>query len=538
MRPTLRTAAVAPLPVRRTVSPTLKAPPGHAETLGSPEITPPMPNLLAMFQSIGCVRGRLARPARASVVAAEAQGAPGEPGSARSARSALAAAGASESGVTLVEVIISALLVGLIVVGTLTGFDSAGRAAADGRAHNQATLLAGQDEERLRGLNAAELANLGQASRTVTENGTTFTITSSRQYVSASKETLTCETTEGTADYIQTTSKVTWPSLGSREPVSQSSILAVPSSLSLLVKVFNQNHEHVEGALVNVMNSAGTSSLAEQTTPAAGCVIFGALPEKKVDVTALVPNYINEAGETTPPAKELTLSASALTSAEFVIAAPGSIMAEFESNGSSAGVTGDTFFATHSGVARLLVGGTAGSYGSSATLTGLFPFVTVGTPPTANPYTVYAGDCAANNAEEVANPNPIVSGKKEIIDPPAQVTPNGVTHVKVEVPAVNVIVYEGSAAGASQGALDSKAEAKITNNECSNTVHPVKLTSTGTLEQKYQPYARKLTLCVSQVIGSQRYRYSTEFANTAKAGISLPTIYMTATAHKTSGAGC
>src|ERR1035438_5177597 len=43
----------------------------------------------------------------------------------------------SQSGFALIEVVVSALFVGLIVVGTLTGFDSAGRATADERAHNR-----------------------------------------------------------------------------------------------------------------------------------------------------------------------------------------------------------------------------------------------------------------------------------------------------------------------------------------------------------------------------------------------------------------
>ncbi|MHB8235074.1 MAG: hypothetical protein ACYDHT_10525, partial [Solirubrobacteraceae bacterium] len=81
------------------------------------------------------------------------------------------------------------------------------------------------------------------------------------------------------------------------------------------------------------------------------------------------------------------------------------------------------------------------------------------------------------------------------------------------------------------------AEAKVINTECSGTAHPVKLTSTGNLEQKYQPYAKKLGLCVSQVIASQRYKYTTEFAAVAKAGVTLPTIYMSAPANK-STTGC
>src|ERR1700734_4137504 len=64
--------------------------------------------------------------------------------------STLAAESAAESGVTLIEVVISALLVAIIAIGTLAGFDSAGRATTDERQHNQATLLAEQDEELLR----------------------------------------------------------------------------------------------------------------------------------------------------------------------------------------------------------------------------------------------------------------------------------------------------------------------------------------------------------------------------------------------------
>src|ERR1700680_2101375 len=43
----------------------------------------------------------------------------------------------SQSGMTLIEVIASALLVALIAIGTFVGFDSSGRASADQRSHAQ-----------------------------------------------------------------------------------------------------------------------------------------------------------------------------------------------------------------------------------------------------------------------------------------------------------------------------------------------------------------------------------------------------------------
>jgi Tfp pilus assembly protein PilX len=430
----------------------------------------------------------------------------------------------------MIEVIMSALIVALIAVGTLTGFDSASRATGNERAHNQATLLAAQDEDRLRGLNATELEQLGVASRSVTENGTTFTIKSSVQFVSASTEELTCETSAGGANYLQTTSTVSWPGIGKHEAVKQSSIIDVPTSLMLWVKVLNQNREGVSGAKVTVMNSKRELTKAEETTPANGCVIFGSLPENKVDVIASDTGYVNENLEsvsepTTAPAKEVSLSATSLTGPiEFFIAPAGSIVAEFESNGTK--VNGDTVFATHSGVTK--GGGSAGTYVGSATVSGLFPFATPGSTPN-NPYQVYAGDCEKNSAELVAT-------TPKVKNPPAQVEPAGVTRVSVEVPAINVTVYEGTSES-NKGALDSKAEVKLTNGECSSAQRTLKLTSSGNLEQKYQPYAKKLTLCVSQVIGTQRYKYTTEFAAVAKAGITLPNIFMTATANKATS-GC
>ncbi|HTA05350.1 MAG TPA: type II secretion system protein, partial [Solirubrobacteraceae bacterium] len=119
----------------------------------------------------------------------------------------LASEGSSESGITLIEVVISAMLVAIIAVATLTGFDTAGRATADERQHNQATLLAAQDEEQLRGMNVTELGRLGTVTRPpVMENGTTYTIQSKAQFISAAKEEEACATSGGNADYIRTTS--------------------------------------------------------------------------------------------------------------------------------------------------------------------------------------------------------------------------------------------------------------------------------------------------------------------------------------------
>ncbi|HEV2975554.1 MAG TPA: type II secretion system protein [Solirubrobacteraceae bacterium] len=482
-----------------------------------------------------CARGALAHAPSAIVERARSAARGG-----RGRLAPLTEEGASESGITLIEVIASALIVGMITVGTLTGFVSAGRASANVRQHSQALLLAAQDEERLRGTNVTELGRLGTSTKTTTENGTVYTIESQAQFVSAAKEEFTCEASGTTADYIQTTSKVTWTSLGRTEngkrvleTLSQSSLIAVPTSTSLLVNVRNQYNAPVEGATVK---ESGKTQTAQQTTPASGCVIFGALADTEVNVTGTKAGWINEQREEEPAATEATLSSSSLVTDTFTIAAPGSIKAEFESAGSTAGVQGDTIYVSHTGLNEPVIAGTVGKYEAATLATKLFPFATPGSPPGESPYTVYAGDCTEDNPEVVASPNAIVGGKKEVTDHPAQVNAGEVTPVKVEVPAVNVTVYEG-AGSSSPGSLDGKAEAKITNVSCGSTARTMKTTAAGALEFKYQPYAKKLKLCLTQLVGAQRYKYTTEFANTARAGISLPTVYMTATANKSS-TGC
>jgi Tfp pilus assembly protein PilV len=430
--------------------------------------------------------------------------------------SALAAEGRSESGVTLIEVVISAMLVSIIVIGTLTGFDSASRATTKLRQRNQATLLAGQDEERLRGMNITELGRLGtKTAAPVTENGTEFTVESKAQFVTAAKEEFACETSGSTADYIQTTSKVSWASLTkkNREPeaVTQSSLVPVPISTSLLVNVRNQANEAVQGSTVKVTGESAGSSY-EQTTPESGCVIFGALPDSKVKITGTKEGWINEKLETEPAPTEAQLSTSSLVSKTFAIANPGSLLVEFQSNGSSVGVQGDTVYVAHTGAPEKTIG-TAGTYSSTIAVPTLWPYQTPGSPPGTSPYTVYAG-CKETN--------PATISKGEVATPAPQVEPGATTTVKVEVPAVNVKVFEGSSS-LSPGALDSAAEAKLT--VCGSP--RVMKTTSGVLEHPYQPYGT-LTLCLTQVIGGKRYKYSTSVSNTARAGVTVPTVYMSA----------
>lgn len=242
---------------------------------------------------------------------------------------------APDEGLTLIEVLIASLLVAVIAIGAFSAFSAAGRSTLGARTHAQAVELAGQNGERLRGFTTTELAQFGTTTTVRAENGacieqvasawqywskgttwfcenppglsgtsyagTPFTVTSSARYVTAETggtgSSLTCETTAGAASYLQTTSSVTWPSLGNRPAVSQSSIVYAPQLSALLVRVLNQSNEPVAGATVAV---GGISPEATQNTSTNGCVIFGALPAGPVTVTGTKTNWVNENAESAP----------------------------------------------------------------------------------------------------------------------------------------------------------------------------------------------------------------------------------------------
>jgi type II secretory pathway pseudopilin PulG len=478
----------------------------------------------------------------------------------------------AESGMSLIEVVVAALIVGLITVGTLTGFDSAGRASADQRAQAQATVLAQQDEERLRGLPAATLGQFGSSTRLEAENGlcikevsagkwqyypkgnkenlpfceaetsfagepyvgTVFTVSSSARYVTAPKgatgASFACETAGSSADYIQTTSSVTWSAHSTRAPVTESSIVTSPVSAVVEIVVKNQKSEPVSGATVKLKNEAGTSVIAEQTTGSSGCAIFGAVLQPNVKAFAEKPGWVDKRGK--PAAeKEFKVSQIALTKEELVIAEAGTLEVTFESNGTTVGVTGDTFVAAETEIPlKFLVGGTAGAPASKVVLPNLFPFVKPPSPFPAEKYKVYAGDCEANDAKVVGG----VAYKEEAVEP------GKTTQVKAEVPKVNVLVMSGAKAGEGGSvALKGATVALFINKECAAknsqnlapvpTEHKATVTESGAEEGHvvaYMPYAKELKLCVvSKLIGTKYLKKTFAVINTKKEGVAV-TKYM------------
>ena len=132
----------------------------------------------------------------------------------------------AERGDTLIEVMVAALLVGLIATASLTGFTAIGHSAGTQRNEEQAATLAQQDQARLRGLTITQLSGSGgntPAGVNTTIDGTTYNVVSKSLFIAGASGASSC-TSGGTAsaDEVQTTSTVTWGTgfnNGGRAPV-------------------------------------------------------------------------------------------------------------------------------------------------------------------------------------------------------------------------------------------------------------------------------------------------------------------------------
>jgi Tfp pilus assembly protein PilE len=186
-----------------------------------------------------------------------------------------------EAGDTMIEVMVAAILVALIAVATFTGYASVAHVASGQSTRAQAAALADADQARLHGLTLNNLSSsgasksYGNTSYSVPVDGTTYTVSSSTQYVSGSGAVSCTTTGTSTADEVQTTSIVSWSSDAyAGGPVELHGLVTPPQGGSLIVRVLDSNGNGISGVNVTV---SGPTSVSPLTTDSAGCVEFGGL---------------------------------------------------------------------------------------------------------------------------------------------------------------------------------------------------------------------------------------------------------------------
>jgi type II secretory pathway pseudopilin PulG len=191
----------------------------------------------------------------------------------------------SEAGFGLVEVMVTAMIVLILAAGLLAGFNAASHASGRTKARSVAMTLAQKDQERMRAMPIATLANVDDLSVTkVCDAGgngcVDYSVKSTAQWVSDSLGLESCTTPNAGLDYLKLTTVVSWPNIEGGTPVTTQSMVAPAVGAlgagkgSLAVQVVRADGlTGVSGATVTLGGLATDSGVTNN----AGCVVWGLL---------------------------------------------------------------------------------------------------------------------------------------------------------------------------------------------------------------------------------------------------------------------
>jgi len=443
------------------------------------------------------------------------------------------------AGFMLIEVLISAFLVALIVVASLTGFQAANRATVEERHHSQAAQLAAEAQEKLRSDPASVLDNLYGEPRIYTEalGGTTYTIEQRVEPLNSNGSVTGCSATEASSQSgsnVSIETHVTWPTSDSSRKtpgVRQRGVITPPVGSDLEVDVLNGQEPEAGVGNVDTLISyplPSPTSTLEATTGSGGCTVFTGLgtTTTRVDVPEKL-GYVTPSGAL-KYSREVQVAPNITTHAQVVFNEGGQIKGEFTYKGATTykgvTVTGETFAAFNNRInsePNFIVGSASATnfeYESAGerkykALTGSAHSGTSALTPAASSYpkgdlfpfpsawAVAAGDCKANNvtAEDQPSPAPVVH-------------PGQTTSVRIPTSYLKVNLWKGTKS--KQETLDttSSLPVMITDTACSseptpddafaaNIKHPQE-TKQAHLELPFQPFG-KGQLCIKVPVASK-----------------------------------
>ncbi|HSC04936.1 MAG TPA: prepilin-type N-terminal cleavage/methylation domain-containing protein [Solirubrobacteraceae bacterium] len=349
--------------------------------------------------------------------------------------------GREQHGFTLIEVLVSALIVTLIAGAVAGGLMANVKATGDQHRRTQAQALAEQDQERLKGLSAEQLNNLSQT-YTSTQDNYKFTVSSRAWYLNSTTGA-SCSSGGGAgATYFKTISTVSWtdPTGTARALATDESVITPPAGGSILAQFHDQTTAPLSG--VNVSATGPESDAA--TSDGNGCTIFTGLDSGNYNLTFTDSGYVDPNGNASPLTDTATVASTGIATpsrgnpiemglgggatGNFALALTGTpawkapdlswygsgggySMSDFRKNDP----TGST---SVSSLGTLTVAGASG---------GLFPFASLNPTSYTNNYQLWAGACRAEEPPAGVNAATVTPGSSQsltVLEPVLYLTTN------------------------------------------------------------------------------------------------------------------
>ena len=301
------------------------------------------------------------------------------------------------------EVVVSAAVLIILVLGVLAAVDSVSRTAAANQGKTVASTLLEKDIERMRSYRTSDLdrfETIETETRTVKVGTIEWKITSKAQWVTdTTGEDISCAASAERGSYLRITSSVIpVKAPANAKPMTMSSIVAPqPGKGTLTALVRNGAGQPVVGLPVQ----ADGPTPATKTTNAAGCAVFDESEAGSYKLRLDYSGWVNSDGVRLVE-KSGTVSAGNLTTVEFVYDRAGefpvSVVTRRPGATSDVADRSNGVIAAHTGVSTGFRAMTATGTGTTGfNFTGMFPFPT--------PYEVYSGTCTGNNPAKPPNAN-------------------------------------------------------------------------------------------------------------------------------------
>lgn len=235
----------------------------------------------------------------------------------------------SESGSSLVEVLVAMMVFAVLAVGVAFSLLTVLAMAKEGRARTAAINLAAQEIDLDR--SAKDVFTLGDVTRTVTNTNGAFVLTRTTQWVSGPGEGNGCGTGSGFLQYKRISVTVSWDGMRTGALPVRTDTLLSPRSLindpalgTLIVSAQTASGAGAQGVSVSAAPTPGVAgntavAVSGTATDAQGCSYLLKVAPGSYDVTVFRTNYIDDRQvPTTTKATNISVTAGASASAGFV----------------------------------------------------------------------------------------------------------------------------------------------------------------------------------------------------------------------------
>jgi Tfp pilus assembly protein PilV len=218
-----------------------------------------------------------------------------------------------EAGFALIEVMVSAVLLIVLALSTLSVIDRAQATSSNNRSRDVAAQLAQSEQDVIRQMPITALAGGYHTVNVPTKVGEiTYSVSSDAEWVTDSGGAVTCSTS-GRVAYLRSTSTVTWPGMGSIKPVTADAIVdpgvaALGANKGALTVLLSKaDGTGTEGIGVT---AGGVSSVTDEN----GCAVLANLDSGPQTLTYSAPGYVDK--DSNPaPSKPVTIGAGTIAQA-------------------------------------------------------------------------------------------------------------------------------------------------------------------------------------------------------------------------------